>query len=43
VQIVNEAIRRYIMRKDKNIPRLLDFAADFRVQKIVRQYVEVLL
>lgn len=43
VQIVNEAIRRYVIRKDKNIPKLLEFSAAFRVQKIVRHYVEVLL
>ncbi|HEX9061793.1 MAG TPA: type IV toxin-antitoxin system AbiEi family antitoxin domain-containing protein [Clostridia bacterium] len=43
VQIVNEAIRRYINRKDKNIPKLLEFAAAFRVRKIVSHYVEVLL
>lgn len=43
VQIVNESLRRYILRRDKDIPKLLEYSALFRVQKIVRQYVEVLL
>ena len=43
IQIVNESIKRYAMRKDKDIPKLVEYAKLFRVQKIVRQYVEVLL
>lgn len=41
--IVNEGIRRYLSLKEKNIPKLLQYAEKFRVENIVREYVEVLL
>lgn len=41
--IVNEGIKRYLSMKDKNIPKLLQYAEKFKVENIVRQYVEVLL
>ena len=41
--IVNEGIRRYLSLRDKNIPKLLQYAEKLRVESIVRQYVEVLL
>lgn len=43
VQFVTNALKRYVMRKEKNINLLYDYAKSFRVQKIVRQYIEVLL
>ncbi len=41
--IVNEGIRRYLSMKGKNIPKLLQYAEQLRVDKIIRQYVEVLV
>jgi predicted transcriptional regulator of viral defense system len=43
VQLVYEALKRYVSRKDKNIDLLYDYAKRFRIQKIVREYIEVLL
>ena len=41
--ILNEAVRRYLTSKEKNIPKLMQYAEEFRVEKLIRQYVEVLL
>ena len=41
--IFNEGIRRYLSKKEKDIPKLLQYAEKFRVEKIIRQYVEVLI
>ena len=43
LQIVYEALKRYIKRNDKDIDLLYAYAKRFRVQKIIRQYIEVLL
>ncbi len=43
VQAVNEALKRYVRRNDKNLYLLYDYARQFRVQKKVREYIEVLL
>jgi predicted transcriptional regulator of viral defense system len=43
VQLVNEALKRYIGRKDRNIDLLYSYAKRFRIQRIVREYIEVLL
>ena len=43
VQIVNDAIKGYIKKPEKNLPRLMQYAEQFGIQKIARQYVEVLL
>ena len=43
VQIVNEALKKYIVHKDKNIDQLYNYAWQFRIQKIVRTYIEILL
>ena len=43
VQDLQEAVKTYIHRKEKNIPLLLRYAKAFSVEKIVRQYLEVLL
>jgi predicted transcriptional regulator of viral defense system len=43
VQFVNEALKGYVTRKDKNIDLLYSYAAKFRIQKIIREYIEVLL
>lgn len=43
VQYVNTALKRYAAGKDKNINLLYDYAKKFHIEKIVRQYIEVLL
>lgn len=43
IQFVATALKRYVAKKDKNINRLYDYAKAFQIQKIVRQYFEVLL
>ncbi len=43
VQQVNEALKRYVNKKDKNIDFLYHYARQFNIQKIVRNYLEVLL
>lgn len=43
VQLVNEALKKYVLHKDRNIDQLYNFAKQFRIQKIVREYIEVLL
>jgi hypothetical protein len=37
------AIKEYVRQKDKNIPLLMRYAKAFSVEKIIRQYLEVLL
>ncbi|MEK5040405.1 type IV toxin-antitoxin system AbiEi family antitoxin domain-containing protein [Sporosarcina sp. FSL K6-3457] len=41
--LINETIRRYVGSKDKNIPLLLRYAEQLRVQKILQNYLEILL
>jgi predicted transcriptional regulator of viral defense system len=43
VQLVNEALKRYVGKKERNIDLLYSYARQFRIQKIVRDYIEVLL
>jgi predicted transcriptional regulator of viral defense system len=43
VQFVNESLKRYVAKKEKNIDLLYHYARQFRIQKIVRQIIEVLL
>ncbi|MEA3422226.1 MAG: type IV toxin-antitoxin system AbiEi family antitoxin domain-containing protein, partial [Bacillota bacterium] len=43
VGMLNEAIKRYVENKEKNIPLLLRYAKELGVQNIVRQYMEILL
>lgn len=43
VQLVTEALKRYASKKEKNIDLLVQYAAQFRVEKIIRTYLEVLL
>lgn len=43
IQFVTSALKRYVMKKEKNISRLYEYAKAFQIQKIVRQYIEVLL
>ncbi|MFO7636119.1 MAG: type IV toxin-antitoxin system AbiEi family antitoxin domain-containing protein [Clostridia bacterium] len=43
IQDLQAAIKGYIRSKDKNIPLLMRYAKTFSVEKIIRQYTEVLL
>ena len=43
VQLVSEAFKRYAGRKEKDIPLLSQYAHQFKVEKRLRAYLEVLL
>ena len=43
IQIVTEAFKRYVNRRDKNIPVLSKYAKILKVEEKVRAYLEVLL
>ncbi len=43
IQDLQTAMKEYVRLKDKNIPLLMRYARAFSVDKIVRQYLEVLL
>jgi predicted CopG family antitoxin len=43
VQFFNEALKRYAGRKDKNLDLLFHYTGQFKMQNIVRHYLEVLL
>jgi hypothetical protein len=43
IQFVNEALKKYVVLQNRNIDRLYDYAKQFRIQKIVREFIEVLL
>lgn len=43
MQTFQEALKRYAGRNDKNLRTLMQYAALFRVEKILRRYLEVLL
>jgi len=42
-QVVTDALKRYAARSDINLNRLGDYAKNFGVYKLLRQYLEVLL
>lgn len=43
IQEFNSVLKAYVSRKDKNLNRLMEYAKWFRVEKIIRNYMEVLL
>lgn len=43
IAILNEAMKRYLQSKDKNITLLLKYAKELGAQKIIRNYMEILL
>lgn len=43
LQIFNTAIKEYIKRKDKNLIKLSKYAKEFKMEKILKKYMEVLL
>ncbi len=43
IGILTDALKRYVKRKDKNIPKLMEYAEIFKVTRLLRNYMEVLL
>lgn len=43
IQILQDALRQYVRKPDKNLRALMQYAAMFHVEKILRRYLEVLL
>jgi len=43
VQFVNEALKKYVVHKNRNIDQLYNYASQFRIQRIIRTYIEILL
>lgn len=43
IQLISEAFKRYVMRKDRNISLLSEYAKILKVDKKIRSYLEVLL
>ena len=43
IQVFQDALKQYVRRKDKNLRTLMQYATMFHVEKILRQYLEVLL
>ncbi len=43
IQDLQSALKAYVRSKEKNIPRLMRYAKDLRVEKLLRLYLEVLL
>lgn len=43
IALTSEAFKRYTTRREKNIPKLMEYATLFGVEKKVRTYLEVLL
>lgn len=43
IAVVTDAIKRYAKRKDKNLNKLMKMAETFKVTKLLRGYMEVLL
>lgn len=42
-QVFQDALKQYARRKEKNLQNLMEYAKPFRVEKLVRQYMGVLL
>ena len=43
IQDFNSVLKTYVSKKDKDLNKLMEYAKAFRIDKIVRQYMEVLL
>jgi hypothetical protein len=42
-QLVNEVLKKYVKRREKDLDLLFQYAGQFRIQKIVRDTIEFLL
>lgn len=40
---MTDALKRYVKRKDKNLNKLMQMAETFKVTKLLRGYLEVVL
>jgi predicted transcriptional regulator of viral defense system len=40
---LTDALKRYVRRKEKNLPLLMQYSESFQVAKLVRSYMEILL
>ena len=43
IQFINASLKRYVGKKERNLDLLYTYARHFHIQKIVREYIEVLL
>lgn len=43
IQLISEAFKRYVKRKDRNIPLLMEYAKTMKLEKRISTYLEVLL
>ena len=43
MQLVYQSLKRYVHKKEMSIDLLYSYAERFRIQTIVREYIEVLL
>jgi hypothetical protein len=43
IQMFNEALKRYVQKKERDLNLLYNYSKQFRIQKILREYVEFLL
>ena len=43
VQLIYDALKRYVRKSERSIDLLYSYAKRFRIQKVVREYIEVLL
>ncbi len=43
IQVFSDTLKRYAVRKDKDLDRLMEYASAFHIEKLLRQYMEVLL
>ena len=42
-EVVSDALKRYVRRPDKDLNKLMKYAGIFRIEKVLRNYLEVLL
>ena len=43
IAVISDAVKRYAVRKDRNVPQLMRYAEEMRVLKLVSSYMEVVL
>ena len=43
IQEFSSVIKAYITRRDKNLNLLMEYAREFRIENVIRRYMEVLL
>jgi predicted transcriptional regulator of viral defense system len=43
IQLINQGIKNYIYGKQKNIPKLLEYAEILRIERKIQSYLEILL